>query len=504
MKTESTSWWSTLETLDTTLGVVLALVAIVGYGLALRNWLRFKDLTKTQARVEQRAASLLVDLDRAEKENAQLARTRDEWMPKAWLKEADKEVASGNDVRAVDVLDQGYQRMREDLGVVAHRLAEYHASRMIGFDASQEHAAAQRLSQVAAALAPGHKDIATFADDIDGIEIVDGEPLQLASSRFDAADPQEATRVIQALIAAQDRFFEKGRYQVCIVLCERATRLSRRQGLDASELGFSARFDFAQALRLGGRDRDAFEEVAALLLIRERVQGEEHPHVLAARYLKASILRRLGRYDDALAKVEALLPVYERVQGEEHPHVLTTRYLEASILHDLDRCDDALAKVEALLLVYERVQRKEHPHVLGTRNLEASILHSLGRYEEALTKVDALLPIHERVQGEEHPHVLENRRLRAEILVSLADTHDARTEINALLPLQAGQSGPDHTYTLISELILLKILAQDGRRAQARERIDGLVRRLTKATGPGHRRVRQAIEFREELGKGGQ
>ena len=127
-----------------------------------------------------------------------------------------------------------------------------------------------------------------------------------------------------------------------------------------------------------------------------------------------------------------------------------------------------------------------------------------GRYEEALTKVDALLPIHERVQGEEHPHVLENRRLRAEILVSLADTHDARTEINALLPLQAGQSGPDHTYTLISELILLKILAQDGRRAQARERIDGLVRRLTKATGPGHRRVRQAIEFREELGKGGQ
>ena len=411
MKTESTSWWSTLETLDTTLGVVLALVAIVGYGLALRNWLRFKDLTKTQARVEQRAASLLVDLDRAEKENAQLARTRDEWMPKAWLKEADKEVASGNDVRAVDVLDQGYQRMREDLGVVAHRLAEYHASRMIGFDASQEHAAAQRLSQVAAALAPGHKDIATFADDIDGIEIVDGEPLQLASSRFDAADPQEATRVIQALIAAQDRFFEKGRYQVCIVLCERATRLSRRQGLDASELGFSARFDFAQALRLGGRARDAFEEVAALLLIRERVQGEEHPHVLATRNLEAGIVKDLGHYDEALAKVEALLPVYERVQGEDHPGVLATRYLEAEILRSLGHYEDALAKVEALLPIRERVQGEEHPNVLTTCTLEANLFENLGRYDDALAKVQALLPVYERVQGEEHPHVLAARYL---------------------------------------------------------------------------------------------
>ena len=68
--------------------------------------------------------------------------------------------------------------------------------------------------------------------------------------------------------------------------------------------------------------RDLF---AALLPLRERLQGPEHPGTLAAR---GSLARWTGLAGDAAGARDlfaALLPIQERVSGAEHPDTLAVR-----------------------------------------------------------------------------------------------------------------------------------------------------------------------------------
>ena len=66
-------------------------------------------------------------------------------------------------------------------------------------------------------------------------------------------------------------------------------------------------------------------QFAALLPVRERVSGAEHPDTLAAR---ANLARWTGAAGDAAGARDqhaALLPVFERVLGAEYPDTLTVR-----------------------------------------------------------------------------------------------------------------------------------------------------------------------------------
>ncbi|MFI6926022.1 tetratricopeptide repeat protein [Nonomuraea spiralis] len=69
----------------------------------------------------------------------------------------------------------------------------------------------------------------------------------------------------------------------------------------------------------------AREQYAALVPVRERVQGREHPDTLTAR---ANLAYWTGRVGDAVGARElcaALLPVRARVLGAGHPATVTTR-----------------------------------------------------------------------------------------------------------------------------------------------------------------------------------
>ncbi len=69
----------------------------------------------------------------------------------------------------------------------------------------------------------------------------------------------------------------------------------------------------------------ARDQYAALLPIRERVLGAEHPDTLTDR---GNLAHWTGEAGDAAAardQYAALLPVRERVSGAEHPDTLTTR-----------------------------------------------------------------------------------------------------------------------------------------------------------------------------------
>lgn len=489
-------WWDNFDALATAVGFAIAVVTSIGWA---HDRFRLRGLSKARSRLEQRNNTLLLDYNEALKENDRLVEERDQWVPAVWIAGADKETASGNDFKAVDILDQGYQRVREDLGIVLHRLAEYHASRMIGSDAVEHHSIARRLSKVAADLAPSRREILRFARDLDCLEISDGEPLQLASSRFDAGSVDEALRVINAIISTTRGLAEQGRHLAGLALCNRALRLVRRHGLEGSDNGLAVWFHYARALFDAGQNADAAREVEDLLPMVIGRRGAEHPDVLEIRYLDASITVSLGHYEEAIAKIQEQLVLEEKVRGSESINMLSLTYLEARALSAMGHDEEALHKINKLLPLDKRVMGEESHEYILNRHLEGVILQNLGRFDEVLVKTTAILPLAVRVLGCEHPDTIAIRQLKAAAHLGLHDFEAAKKEIEIAIPIQAAHLGEDHEHTLVSELIRLKILAATDRVPEAKLAIPSLVARLEKATGPEHFQVKHAIAFRDHL-----
>jgi tetratricopeptide (TPR) repeat protein len=86
-----------------------------------------------------------------------------------------------------------------------------------------------------------------------------------------------------------------------------------------------------------GEDRgnyaEAQTEYQAVLEIRRRILGEEHPDTLATQHNLAGAYLKMGRRRAAEAELKAVLATQERNLGASHPHTRATRnYLKSITL----------------------------------------------------------------------------------------------------------------------------------------------------------------------------
>jgi Tetratricopeptide repeat len=70
----------------------------------------------------------------------------------------------------------------------------------------------------------------------------------------------------------------------------------------------------------------ARDQFAALVPVRERVSGPEHPDTLIVRQELAHWTGVTGNWADARDQYAALVPACERVSGPEHPDTLRARH----------------------------------------------------------------------------------------------------------------------------------------------------------------------------------
>ena len=118
-----------------------------------------------------------------------------------------------------------------------------------------------------------------------------------------------------------------------------------------------------------GRARDQF---AALLPIRERIFGPEHPDILGTRGNLAWWTGAAGDAAGARDQVAALLPMHERVLGSEHPYTLETRLRLANWTGVAGDAAGVRDQVAALLPAIERVLGPEHPDTQEARHILTS------------------------------------------------------------------------------------------------------------------------------------
>ena len=248
----------------------------------------------------------------------------------------------------------------------------------------------------------------------------------------------------------------------------------------------AARHSLAYWAAEAGDAAAARNQFAALLPIRERIQGPEHPDTLAARHVLAYLIGEAGDAAAARDQFAALLPIRERLVGPEHPDTLTTR---ENLAYWTGAAGDAAAardQFAALLPIRERLVGPEHPDTLAARQELARWTGAAGDAAAARDQFAALLPIRERVQGHDHPGTLTARQNLARWTGEAGDAAGARDQLAALLPIRERVLGPEHSSTLNTRQNLARWTGEAGDAAGARDQLAALLPIRERVRGPNH------------------
>jgi TIR domain-containing protein/tetratricopeptide repeat protein len=162
----------------------------------------------------------------------------------------------------------------------------------------------------------------------------------------------------------------------------------------------------AAAARQAAEARDRY---AALLAVREKLSGPEHPDTLA---VQDDLARWTGEAGDAAGardRYAALLAVREKLSGSEYPTTLAVR---DNLAYWTGRAGDAAGardQYAALLVVRETVSSPEYPTTLTTRARLAWWTGEAGDAAGARDQYAALLAVREKVSGPEHRNTMAIR-----------------------------------------------------------------------------------------------
>jgi len=240
----------------------------------------------------------------------------------------------------------------------------------------------------------------------------------------------------------------------------------------------AARHNLAYWTGEAGDAAGARDELAAVLLIEERVLGAEHPATLTTRHELARWTGEAGDAAGARDLFAALLPTRERVLGAEHSHILSTRHELARWTGEAGDRAGARDEFAALLLIEARVLGAEHPDILSTRHELARWTGEAGDRAGARDEFAALLPIEARVLGAEHPDTLTTRANLARWTGKAGNAAEARDEFAALLPIVERVLGAEHPQTLTIRTNLADWTSKARKQSEA-----------ASTTGPGKQAV---------------
>ncbi|MEU8614657.1 tetratricopeptide repeat protein [Actinoplanes sp. NPDC048791] len=180
-----------------------------------------------------------------------------------------------------------------------------------------------------------------------------------------------------------------------------------------------AKMDFANWMGHLGEPGGAREVCRPLLPAAERVWGPEHPDTLTLRpplfrraqplpptlpVCLAHFTGQAGNAPGARDQYAALLAVRTRVNGPDHPETLATSRDLATWIGEAGDPRQARDRLADLLPLLERAWGKEHPNeTLVAKDLHADYTGRAGDPATARRLLADLLPIRERVSGADHP-----------------------------------------------------------------------------------------------------
>ena len=350
--------------------------------------------------------------------------------------------ARGNTVTAREILDEGANRITEQLAdqpVLQARLLATIGTvyRRMGLLDRALPLLEQALALREQELGPNHTDVAASVVDLARFHTARGnfakaETLAVRALAINerALDPGHPT-VAATVSTLGGIYFNQGKYDEAEPLWQRAAAIYER--IHGAEHALVA----GQISNLGGlRMRQGRLEDAAPLLeraleIRERVLEQDHPD-LAASLLNLGVLYWfLGRYAEAEPLYVRTLDIFERTLGPEHPKTASALNNLGETYWALERYADAEPLFLQALAIKEKILDPDHPDIASTLNGLANLHRDQRRYADAEAEYRRALRIRERALGPNAARVagtLEDygKMLRAAGRVAEAEPIEAR------------------------------------------------------------------------------
>lgn len=358
------------------------------------------------------------------------------------FEQADPSVAQGEVFAARDLVAQGADRVRANLGEQPEVQAE-----MLGvlgdvYLKLGDYENARALLEESIALhktefGPTHERTADVLDQLGQVE------MELA--RFDLADSllNVALNIRRARLGNQHND-----------VAETLTHLGTLRGSGRQE-----RMDEAEAFH-----RESFE-------IRQAILDPDDPDLLRSLRGLSSVLFDEGQYAEAEPLLRDLLARQQRVLGERHPESLRTMVLlMRTIGNRMQNLDDAVALGRRAVPLAKQVWGDEHSDTADIIQAYSTVLINRHLPEDVDT-IEALereaLAIRRATLGDEHPVVAESMGSLALVLKGLGRTKEAVELARDAADLERRTRGNETRSLVIYQDYLAKALYEDDQYDEA-------------------------------------
>jgi serine/threonine-protein kinase len=259
-------------------------------------------------------------------------------------------VAKGEEITAVDLLDQGELQID---ALADDPLLQAELYRVMG------------------------KSYVQLGEADKGLEI-----LRISVARLEAADGADPLALADAVLELAEAYRHLERHNESILGWRRVLALRETAlGTDHPDVAF-AMARLGAALGSQGRSREALVLIEQALEIKRR-HGEEDAELLQVLGALAVNLARNGQYRKADEINQRLMKLSENMIGERHPNTFIRIGNTGIHLHQDYRSEEGLRLLDRSIGLSEGVYPADHPDRAYNQRWRARMLQRLGRFEEA-------------------------------------------------------------------------------------------------------------------------
>jgi tetratricopeptide (TPR) repeat protein/class 3 adenylate cyclase len=395
---------------------VIAVLALFGGAMSYHanSIAREKERAEREARVAQEVSDFMVNL----------------------FEVSDPGEARGNSVTARELLDQGAEKIPEEL--TEQPLTQARLMHTIG-----------RVYQTLGL----YKSAAPLLE----------EALAIREKHLESEHPD----VAQSLNDLAYVYAQQGRHEEAESLYKRALTM-RENILGSKHSDVASTLNHLAILYLNqGRYTESETLFQKSLAIREKLLEPEHSDRVSILNNLASLYVSQGRYEEAESLYKTVLAISEKVLPPEHPDLATNLNNLGDLYQQQGRYGEAKPLFQRALAIWEKVLGPAHPMVGGALGNIANLSLAQGKYEEAEPLFLRSLEIIKKATGPEHFYVAIG-------LNNLADLYNeqerhAKAEPLYLRALAIGERavGEEHPWMVEALSDLAELYRRQGRYEEA-------------------------------------
>ncbi len=215
-----------------------------------------------------------------------------------------------------------------------------------------------------------------------------------------------------------------------------------------------------------GHHNDAVPHLSAVLEIRRRLHGDEHPKV-ARSILELGMSKKWSRKGAEL--FNEAWQMYRRCLGDEAPETLTAKHYYAVCMRDGGQMDQAETMLREVLESRRKVLGDDHLDVAVTLTSLAELLRWSERYTEAESPCRKALQINRRHLGEKHLTVGWSHSGLGTLLYEMEEFEESEQHLRQGVQILSGLYRTDHNWVLRAQSNLAKCLRDGGKLDEAEQ-----------------------------------